>query len=310
MGWLRKKAKQIAKVFRKVGRKLKKGLGKVAKAFGKLGPLGSIGLSILLPGLGDMLGTWFKGLDNTGFLKQFVGKITDVYGAVKDKVGFVFNKVTDAVEFGLNKLSTPFGGTAGTNLRNFVSDMTNGFVEKSSTTEAVDLTEKVQAGLSDTIEGVTSDVVDSSISKDVGTKVPFKDKPSILETAKDKDLGLKEKITSSREYAAYKPIEATRMAGAAINEGEAAYEAQVEYLKARKSDYFKTQASYQLQPLEQQNYAQVSDMPTFVDYSNFNPDQDPAQQYLSYRGITGNVNPVDIGGYGFDYEQFLKAQLS
>lgn len=310
MGWLRKKAKQIAKVFRKVGRKLKKGLGKVAKAFGKLGPLGSIGLSILLPGLGDMLGTWFKGLDNTGFLKQFVGKITDVYGAVKDKVGFVFNKVTDAVEFGLNKLSTPFGGTAGTNLRNFVSDMTNGFVEKSSTTEAVDLTEKVQAGLSDTIEGVTSDVVDSSISKDVGTKVPFKDKPSILETAKDKDLGLKEKITSSREYAAYKPIEATRMAGAAINEGEAAYESQVAYHKAAKSDYFKTQASYQLGAVEQQNYSHVGDMPIFVDYSNFNPDQDPARQYLSYRGITDYINPIDIGGYGFDYEQFLQSQLT
>ena len=48
MGWLRKKAKQIAGAFRKVGRKLKKGLGKIAKAFGKLGPLGSIGLSILL----------------------------------------------------------------------------------------------------------------------------------------------------------------------------------------------------------------------------------------------------------------------
>tara|TARA_X000001382_G_scaffold116988_1_gene96395 strand:+ start:811 stop:1746 length:936 start_codon:yes stop_codon:yes gene_type:complete len=310
MGWLRKKAKQIAKVFRKVGRKLKKGLGKVAKAFGKLGPLGSIGLSVLLPGLGDMLGTWFKGLDNTGFLKQFVGKITDVYGAVKDKVGFVFNKVTDAVEFGLNKLSTPFGGTTGTNLRNFVSDMTNGFVEKSSTTEAVDLTEKVQAGLSNTIEGVTSDVVDSSISKDVKTKVAFKDKPSILETVKDKDLGLKEKITSSREYAAYKPIEATRMAGAAINEGEAAYEAQVNYLKARKSDYFKGQADYQLSAVEQQNYSHVGDMPMFVDYSNFNPDQDPAKQYLSYRGITDYINPVDIGGYGFDYQQFLQSQLT
>ena len=310
MGWLRKKAKQIAKVFRKVGRKLKKGLGKVAKAFGKLGPLGSIGLSVLLPGLGDMLGTWFKGLDNTGFLKQFVCKITDVYGAVKDKVGFVFNKVTDAVEFGLNKLSTPFGGTTGTNLRNFVSDMTNGFVEKSSTTEAVDLTEKVQAGLSDTIEGVTSDVVDSSISKDVKTKVAFKDKPSILETVKDKDLGLKEKITSSREYAAYKPIEATRMAGAAINEGEAAYEAQVNYLKARKSDYFKGQADYQLSAVEQQNYSHVGDMPMFVDYSNFNPDQDPAKQYLSYRGITDYINPVDIGGYGFDYQQFLQSQLT
>ena len=256
-----------------------------------------------------MLGTWFKGLDNTGFLKQFVGKITDVYGAVKDKVGFVFNKVTDAVEFGLNKLSTPFGGTTGTNLRNFVSDMTNGFVEKSSTTEAVDLTEKVQSSLTDTLDGVApkdtilkpdTDIVDSVTKK----------KDTIFKTLRDDDLSFKEGITSSREYAAYKPIEATRMAGAAINEGEAAYEAQVNYLKARKSDYFKNQASYQLGAVEQQNYSHVGDMPMFVDYSNFNPDQDPAQQYVAYRGITGNINPMDIGGYGFDYEQFLKAQLS
>ena len=292
MGFLRKKAKQIASAFRKVGRKLKKGLGKVAKAFGKLGPLGSIALSVMLPGIGDMLGTWFKGLDNTGFLKQFVGKITDVYGVVKDKVGFVFNKVTDAVEFGLNKLSTPFGGTTGTNLRNFVSDMTNGFIEPSK-----DVKEYIELTDNNTLFDVTSEV------KPEG-------KLSIVETAKDKDLGLKEKITSSREYAAYKPIEATRMAGAAINEGEAAYEAQVNYLKARKSDYFKGQADYQLSAVEQQNYSHVGDMPMFVDYSNFNTDQDPAQQYAAYRGITGNVNPIDIGGYGFDYEQFLKAQLS
>lgn len=310
MGWLRKKAKQIAGAFRKVGRKLKKGLGKIAKAFGKLGPLGSIALSFILPGIGGAIGSWYKGLDSTGFLKQFIGKLGDVYGIVKDKVGFVFNKVTDAVEFGLNKLSTPFGGTAGTNLRNFVSDMTNGFVEKSSTTEAVDLTEKVQANLSDKIEGVTSDTVTSSVPKDIDTKVAFKDKPSIIDTAKDKDLGFKEKITTSKEYAAYKPIEATRMAGAALNEADAAYEAQVNYAKARKSDYFKTQASYQLAPLEQQNYAHVADMPTFVDYSDFNPAEDPARQYLAYRGITDYVNPMDIGGYGFDYQQFLQSQLA
>ena len=56
MGWLRKKAKQIARAFRKVGRKLKKGLGKIAKAFGQLGPLGSIALSFILPGLGGIAG--------------------------------------------------------------------------------------------------------------------------------------------------------------------------------------------------------------------------------------------------------------
>jgi hypothetical protein len=299
----------MVEAFRKVGRKLKKGLGKVAKAFGKLGPLGSIALSFILPGIGGAIGTWYKGLDSTGFLKQFVGKLGDAFNFVKGKVGTVFNKVTDAVEHSLNFVSKPFGGTTGTNLRNFVSDMTNGFVEKSSTTEAVDLTEKAQESLTDTLEGVTSDTVTSSVPKDIDTKVAFKDKPSIIETAKDKDLGFKEKITTSKEYAAYKPIEATRMAGAALNEADAAYEAQINYAKARKSDYFKTQASYQLAPLEQQNYAHVADMPMFVDYSNFNPMEDPARQYLSYRGITDYINPMDIGGYGFDYQQFLQAQL-
>jgi hypothetical protein len=314
MGWLRKKAKQIARAFRKVGRKLKKGLGKVAKAFGKLGPLGSIALSFILPGIGGAIGSWYKGLDSTGFLKQFVGKLGDAFNFVKGKVGTVFNKVTDAVEHSLNFVSKPFGGTAGTNLRNFVSDMTNGFVEKSelaTESQALDLTDKVSGDIIDVGEGISGGetIAKSTVKPDVDTKVAFKDKPSIIETAKDKDLGFKEKITTSKEYAAYKPIEATRMAGAALNEADAAYEAQVNYAKARKSDYFKAQASYQLAPLEQQNYAHVADMPMFVDYSNFNPMEDPAKQYLSYRGITDYINPMDIGGYGFDYQQFLQAQL-
>jgi len=319
MGWLRKKGKQIAGAFRKVGRRLKKGLGKIAKAFGKLGPLGSIALSFILPGLGGIAGWLGKTVSSMGpagkFLVDVSSSIYNAFKYVKGKVssglGKVFNTVTGAIENGMNTVSSVVGGKGeiGTNFRNFVSDMTNGFVEKSSTTEAVELTEKAQASLTDTLEGVTSDTVTSSVPKDIDTKVAFKDKPSIIETARDKDLGFKEKITTSREYAAYKPIEATRMAGVAINEGEAAMEAQVNYLKARKSDYFKGQADYQLSALEQQNYSQVMDMPTFVDYSNFNPMEDPAKQYLSYRGITDYVNPLDIGGYGFDYQQFLQAQL-
>jgi len=312
MGFLRKVGKKIAGGVRKIGRKLKKGLGKIAKAFGKLGPLGSIALSLILPGLGDMLGTWWKGLDKTGFLKTIAGKFNTVYTNIKNGVGTVFNKVTDAIEYGMNKLGGVVGkGEAGSNFRNFVSDVTGGFIDKSefgTQKQAVDLTTKVSDNLTDTLDGVVpkdtilkpdTDIVDSVTKK----------KDTIFKTLRDDDLNFKEKISSSREYAAYKPIEATRMAGAAINEGEDAYEAQVAYHKATKSDYFKTQASYQLQSVEEQNYSHVGDMPMFVDYSNFNPDQDPAQQYSAYRGITGNVNPVDIGGYGFDYEQFLRAQL-
>jgi hypothetical protein len=310
MGWIRKKAKQIAGAFRKVGRKLKKGLGKIAKAFGKLGPLGSVALSFILPGIGNAIGSWFSGLPNSNFLVKIVDGMKGAFTTIKDGMGTVFNKVTDAIEYSMNKVGGVVGkGEAGTNFRNFVSDVTGGFIEKSSTTQATDLTEKVQASLTDTLDGVApkdtilkpdTDIIDSVTKK----------KDSIFKTLRDDDLSFKEGITSSREYAAYKPIEATRMAGATINEGEAAYEAQVNYLKARKSDYFKGQADYQLSAVEQQNYSHVGDMPMFVDYSTFNPDQDPAQQYVSYRGITENVNPVDIGGYGFDYEQFLRAQLS
>jgi len=317
MGWLRKKAKQIAGAFRKVGRKLKKGLGKVAKAFGKLGPLGSIALSFILPGIGSAIGSWFGGLPASNFLVKIVNGMKGAFKFVKGKVGTVFNKVTDAIEWSMNKVGGVVGkGDVGSNFRNFVSDVTGGFIEKSefgTQKQAVDLTTKVSDSLTDTLDGVTSDTITKTkdiIEPSVDTKIAFKDKSSIFETVKDKDLKLKDKIITSKEYAAYKPIEATRMAGAAINEGEAAYEAQVAYHKAAKSDYFKTQASYQLGAVEQQNYSHVGEMPMFVDYSNFTPDQDPARQYLSYRGITDYINPVDIGGYGFDYEQFLQSQLT
>jgi uncharacterized protein YoxC len=313
MGWLRKKGKQIAGAFRKVGRRLKKGLGKLAKAFGKLGPLGSVALSFILPGIGGAIGSWFGGLPNSNFLVKIVNGMKGAFGAVKKGMGTVFNKVTDAIEWSMNKVGGVVGkGEVGSNFRNFVSDVTGGFIEKSefaTEKQALDLTEKASKTLTDKLDGITPE--DNILKQDAKiVDAVTEKKDTIFKTLRDDDLSFKEGITSSREYAAYKPIEATRMAGATINEGEAAYEAQVNYLKARKSDYFKGQADYQLSAVEQQNYSHVGDMPTFVDYSNFNASQDPAPQYLAYRGITGNVNPVDIGGYGFDYEQFLRAQLS
>jgi len=307
MGWLRKKGKQIAGAFRKVGRKLKKGLGKIAKAFGKLGPLGSVALSFILPGIGGAIGSWFGGLPNSNFLVKIVNGMKGAFGAVKTGMGTVFNKVTDAIEWSMNKVGGVVGkGEVGSNFRNFVSDVTGGFIEPSK-----DVKEYMELTDNDTLFDVTSE--DTGITdneKLVKDSQGPKERKDFLDNLKDKDLSFKDKIITSKEYKAYKPIEATRMAGATINEGEAAYEAQVNYLKARKSDYFKGQADYQLSAVEQQNYSHVGDMPTFVDYSNFNASQDPAPQYLAYRGITGNVNPIDIGGYGFDYEQFLRAQLS
>lgn len=136
MGFLRKVGKKIKKVFKKIGKAIKKGFGKVAKAFGKLGPLGSIALSFLLPGIGNMLSGWLGNMGKFGkFIMDVGSKIKQGATWIKDGVGTVFNKVSDAIEFGMNKVSQPFmkegARGMGSAFRDFVSDVTGGFIDPS-----------------------------------------------------------------------------------------------------------------------------------------------------------------------------------
>jgi len=131
MGKLRKIGKKIGRGFKSIGRKFKKAFGKVAKAFGKLGPLGSIALSFMLPGVGS----WISGLPEGNFIKVIADGIGKAGNFIKDGVGKVFNRVTDAIEYGMNKVSgiVPGGeGELGTNFRNWVSETTGGFIDPST----------------------------------------------------------------------------------------------------------------------------------------------------------------------------------
>lgn len=135
MGKLRKIGKKLKRGFKSLGKKLKKGLGKIGKAFGKLGPLGSIALSFLLPGIGNVLTGWLSNMGPVGeFILNIGSKIQKGANWVKDGVGRVFNRVTDAIEYGMNKVSGTFGGTgqAGSNFRNWVSEQTKGFIDPST----------------------------------------------------------------------------------------------------------------------------------------------------------------------------------
>ena len=317
MGWLRKKAKQIGNVFKKIGKKLKKGLGKIAKAFGKLGPLGSLALSFILPGIGSAIGGWL-GVGgagaNTIFGSIFRG-IKFVGSKVSGAFGSVWKTVSGAIEGGLNKIGNVFsaGSDIGTGLRNWVGEVVNGketLVDGEVVTEATgEVVEEVAGEIAEEAAGKITEEVTAKVTEEAADAVVDKTKDSIFTTLKDKELSFKDRVTSSKEYAAYKPIEATRSAGAQINAAEDAAEAQEAFLADRKSDYFKGQADIQQSSLRQQNFSSSQDTPQFVNFADFNPAQDPAQQYLAYRGIQGNVNPTDVGGYGFDYEAFLRAQL-
>lgn len=181
MGKLRKIGKKIGRGFKSIGKKLKKGLGKIAKAFGKLGPLGSIALSFILPGVGS----WISGLPQGNFIKVIADGIGNVGNFVKDGIGTVFNKVTDVIEYGMNKVSgvLPGGkGELGTNFRNWVSETTNGFIDPSTKgvepievpAKTITRTKPVEVGPP---ERFTIDVPETTISPEAqmgigGPKVP------------------------------------------------------------------------------------------------------------------------------------------
>lgn len=131
MGKLRKIGKKIGRGIKSVGRKLKKGFGKVAKAFGKLGPLGTVALSFILPGIGSWISSAAQG---TSFLQPLAQGLVNAGNFVKNGVGRVFNKVTDAIEYSMNKVSGIGKGTGnlGTRFRDWSSQKTGGFIEPST----------------------------------------------------------------------------------------------------------------------------------------------------------------------------------
>jgi len=176
MGKLRKIGKKIGKGIKSVGKKLKSGLGKVAKAFGKLGPLGSIALSFILPGIGSWISSVAQG---SSFIAPIAQGLVNAGKFVKNGIGKVFNKVTDAIEYSINKVSSIGGeGVAGSNFRNWASETTGGFIEP-STQGVSDIT---VPGSTKTItgpDGFTKDiqVPETTISADAqvgigGPKVP------------------------------------------------------------------------------------------------------------------------------------------
>tara|TARA_R110001632_G_scaffold128125_2_gene242022 strand:- start:1971 stop:2870 length:900 start_codon:yes stop_codon:yes gene_type:complete len=211
MGFLRKIGKKISKGVRKVGRKLKKGLGKLAKAFGKLGPLGTIGLSLLFPGLGGAISGWVsKALGPiANFMSPIIKGITE---PLKGIMGKVANTVTGALETGINAVTKTMGGTgtAGSNFRNWVSKTTGGFVEGSKLLPSTPATEVVkEAAKETTIEAVKETVVDEAT-----------DKKRILDNIKAGDKGLVESIKTSQEADTFKKIGSVSTYGQTLQAGE------------------------------------------------------------------------------------------
>jgi hypothetical protein len=120
----KKTFKRIKKVLSPIGKALKKGLGKVGEFFGKLGPLGTLALSLMLPGLGTLwtsFGGWASSLSGP------LGTVMQGVASAGNAVGRVYNSVSGMISDTVGTIArntigrVPVGG--GKNL----TDIYNGF---------------------------------------------------------------------------------------------------------------------------------------------------------------------------------------
>ena len=294
MGWLRKKAKQIGKAIKKVGKKLKKGFGKVAKAFGKLGPLGTIAMSFILPGLGSAMSGWLGSFGSSVMkmlpegISTFIGQVGNTIrtaaGGIKEGIGKVFGKITDGIEYGMNKLGSPFGkGDVGSNFRNFLNDLSGGKIGEaefgtkpaidspvvSTTPEAPKKTPTVDT----TTEGLT---VDEKLDR-MGLK-PKKGEQSILELSKRKDLSVSEKIKLSEEAQSFRRMSSVGEFGRGIEAQEQTIKLSQERQDQARRDYF---SDFGQNSLKYMGVDTLSAQPvSFFDTNSFNASNDPVGNYM------------------------------
>lgn len=102
MGFFKKLFKGVKKVFKKIGKGIKKAVGKVGKFMGKLGIVGQIGLGLLLPGIGSMMGSMFGNLATSMMGSTFgivrgAGQVINAAVNIGTGAGRLFSSITEGV---------------------------------------------------------------------------------------------------------------------------------------------------------------------------------------------------------------------
>ena len=308
MGWLRKKAKQIGNAFKKVGKFLKKGLGKIGKFFGKLGPLGSLALGFMFPGFGQGIFNFIKDIPGLG--KVFSG-VVDFAGKVGNTV---YDSVTGAIQGGLDRIGTVFGKeNLGQGFKTFVDNVT-GLGETTSVQEEV-ASGAIKGG--DVSSGVvpTEEAIDVSKGFEItqGKDGKFKitkETNKFFDIRKENpEFSFRESFEMSDEGKAYKKFNLVGKTGNIISQAEENEEYLRQMQEQNEASYFSSQGQALLSSAGVDNFSRSGTGINFLDTSAFNPEMEPNNQYLIARGLPTNIDPRDAGGYGYDIEAYLKEQL-
>ena len=167
--------KKFKKILRPIGRELKKGLKGVGKFFGKLGPVGTLALSLMLPGIGSALtsfGAWAgvgagAAAPFSGTIFGPLGKVIQGVAKVGQGVGKVYNSVSGFVGGVVDKITLG----QSTKFSNWVSnklDKTRQMFGLETSMNEAQFSEALQKN-SEQLQNVT-DVADKATSLDVAYK--------------------------------------------------------------------------------------------------------------------------------------------
>lgn len=233
MGWLRKKAKQIGRGIKSLGKKIKNVIGKIAKPFSKLGIVGQVALGFLMPWAAGKIWTGLTGttfsMANFGTVAGNLAKSTNVFQSVAGKVmqgihwgatqvqgayNTVTGVISDGFEFVNNKAKELFGMNAdASDLIKNAPEMKEFDFEKTPYDEAI-----ADVATSKTVEGQLAETIPNALADTGVTEVA---EQTLLEQVKEKG---KEAILDI-------PSKIATGAVAGVQEGVAAsiYQPDVEY---------------------------------------------------------------------------------
>lgn len=276
---LKKIGKKIGSAFKKVGKKLKKGLKKVAGKFAELGPLGSIALSFVVPTIGQ----WFQGLPDGGFLKTVADGVSNTVGAVKNGVGKVFNRITDAVETGLNGIAAPFTKAGmnergfGSALRDGISNLTGGFIEGSDKSYVVD--------------GTTIDVKNAKGSRKAGGLT--KDERAINRSNAKLEAN---KLKVAKDDSLNNIMQGTDEGKTLLESGDLSRKQMRDLKKVGKLEKAQAGDGYSFTNYKEQSYTKPTKLK--IDSRKWNKEVEQ-KWYHSGKGSTGYNPSLDTGGPAF-----------
>ena len=91
MGYFSKAWKGVKNAVKKIGKGIKSAVKSVGRFMGKLGIVGQIGLGLLLPGIGNFLGTWAgTAMASSNALVAGAGQFVNAAVNIGTKIGSAF----------------------------------------------------------------------------------------------------------------------------------------------------------------------------------------------------------------------------